>query len=192
MTCSFRLLPRKVLALLLLLAIAGGVVAWAEMSKPGWYARLRYPLEYAHIVAGHARNYDLDPALVAAVVYRESKFDAGAVSSSGAIGLMQLLPDTAEGIAELTGGTKFEVADLYDPEINVRYGSFYLRRLIRKYGDLELALAAYHAGQGNVDAWLADGEGIGFAETRGYVDDVLELTEIYRRTYGGELAAAAS
>jgi soluble lytic murein transglycosylase len=183
---------RLIVALGLVLAVAAGIFAWAETSKPGWYARLRYPLEYKEIVRGHAENYDLDPALLAAVIYRESKFNAEAVSESGAIGLMQLLPETAKGIAQYTGGTKFRLEDLYDPEINVRYGSFYLKRLLRKYGgNAELALAAYHAGQGNVDEWLADGKGIAFAETREYVDDVLELREIYRRAYGDELRAAS-
>jgi soluble lytic murein transglycosylase len=182
---------RRLIALGVLLAVAGGVFAYAETSMPGWYARLRYPLEYGQIVAGHASNYGLDPALLAAVIYRESKFEADAVSDSGAIGLMQLLPDTAKGIALYTGGARFEVDDLYDPEINVRYGAFYLRRLLRKYGDVELALAAYNAGQANVDRWLARGEGIAFAETREYVKDVLELRGIYRRAYGDELRAAA-
>jgi soluble lytic murein transglycosylase len=175
------------LGLLLLVpaVVAGAVLLYAQSAEPAWWLRLRYPLEYDHIVLGHAENYDLDPALVAAVIYRESRFDPDAVSESGAVGLMQLLPDTAEGIAELTGGTAFRVADLHDPEINVRYGSFYLRRLLTKYdGDLELALAAYHAGQGNVDEWLARGGDIEFPETRGYVDDVLDLRDRYRRAYG--------
>jgi peptidoglycan lytic transglycosylase len=177
-------MTRVLVGVVALLAVAGGVFAYAETSMPGWYARLRYPLEYDLIVTGHAKNYDLDPALLAAVIYRESKFDADVVSDSGAIGLMQLLPDTAHGIAELTGGSRFRVADLYEPEINVRYGSFYLRRLLRKYGDVELALAAYNAGQANVDEWLAAGKGIAFAETREYVDDVLDLQAIYRDAYG--------
>ena len=178
----------RLLALAGVLAVAGGIFAWAEASKPGWYARLRYPLEYEHIVTGHARNYDVDPALLAAVIYRESKFDPDAVSDSGAVGLMQLLPETAKGIAQYTGGAEFRLADLYDPEINVRYGSFYLKRLLEKYGgDVRLALAAYHAGQGNVDEWLAKDEGIAFPETREYVYDVLELRDVYRRAYGDEL-----
>ena len=141
------------------LAVAAGSVLYLEKTKPAWYAKLRYPLPYEHIVVGHAQNYDLDPALLAAVIYRESKFDPDAESSSGAIGLMQLLPDTARGIALHTGGNKFVVEDLYDPEINVRYGSFYLRRLMRKYDDERLALAAYNAGQANVDEWIAEGRG---------------------------------
>jgi len=183
---------RRLLPIVLVLAVlAGGVFAYAELAKPGWYARLRYPLEYEHIVVGHARNYGLDATLLAALIYRESGFDPDAVSESGAIGLMQLLPSTAEGIAELTGGTRFTVEDLYDPEINVRYGSFYLRRLLRKYDDIELALAAYHAGQGNVDTWLAGGRRIVFAETREYVGDVLDLRVVYRRAYGDELRPAS-
>ena len=177
---------RVLLAVVLLLAAAGGAYAYIQ-SEPDWYVRLRYPLEYDHIVTGHAENYDLDPALLAAVIYRESKFDASAKSSSGAIGLMQLLPDTAEGIALHTGGHKFVVSDLYDPEINIRYGSFYLRRLIRKYGDTRLALAAYNAGQANVDEWIAEDKGIEFPETRQYVDEVLELRDVYARSYKDEL-----
>jgi soluble lytic murein transglycosylase len=178
---------RYVLIILLLLAgLAGGLV-YLEDAKPGWYAKLRYPLAYEHLIVGHARNYELDPALVAAVIYRESKFDASARSRSGAIGLMQLLPDTAKGIAVHTGGHAFVVDDLYEPEINVRYGSFYLRRLIRKYDDERLALAAYNAGQRHVDEWIANDEGIAFAETRQYVDEVLELRGVYARAYREEL-----
>jgi soluble lytic murein transglycosylase len=173
-------------AVVFVAAIAAGLL-YAEETKPGWYARLRYPLEYEHIVRGHAENYDLDAALLAAVIYRESKFDSDARSSSGAIGLMQLLPDTAKGIAVHTGGSRFQVSDLYDPEINVRYGAFYLRRLLRKYGDEKLALAAYNAGQANVDEWLASGGGIRFPETRQYVDEVLEARDVYARAYSDEL-----
>jgi len=180
---------KYVLTLVAVLAAVAGSLFYLEDAKPGWYAKLRYPLRYEHVIAGHARNYELDPALLAAVVYRESKFDPDARSRSGAIGLMQLLPDTAEGIALHTGGHRFVVADLYDPEINVRYGAFYLRRLLRKYGDEELALAAYNAGQRNVDEWRAEGKGIEFPETRQYVDEVLELREIYARAYGDELGS---
>ena len=174
-----------VLAVLGALAVA---FLYIEETKPSWYVRLRYPLEYEHIVRGHARQYELDAALLAAVIYRESKFDSDARSSSGAIGLMQLLPDTAQGIAELTGGRRFKVDDLYDPEINVRYGSFYLRRLLRKYENQRLALAAYNAGQANVDRWLAEGrEEIPFPETEEFVDNVLETREVYARAYADEL-----
>jgi soluble lytic murein transglycosylase len=178
---------RWVLAVVGALAVLAGALLYAEEQKPGWYAKLRYPLAYEHVIVGHARNYELDPALLAAVIYRESKFDADARSRSGAIGLMQLLPETAKGIALHTGGGKFVVDDLYDPEINVRYGSFYLRRLLHKYGEERLALAAYNAGQRNVDEWLAGRRGIAFPETRQYVSEVLELRDVYARAYGREL-----
>ncbi len=180
-------MTKIVAAVAALLVLAAGSVLYLEKTKPTWYAQLRYPLRYEHIVVGHAENYDLDPALLAAVIYRESKFDPKAESPSGAIGLMQLLPDTARGIAVHTGGNEFVVEDLYDPEINVRYGSFYLRRLIRKYHDERLALAAYNAGQTNVDEWIENDEGIAFPETEEYVDDVLELRDVYRRAYDDEL-----
>jgi soluble lytic murein transglycosylase len=178
---------RVVLSVLVLVAAAGAGFVYVQQAQPAWWERLRYPLSYDHIVVGHAANYDLDPALLAAVIYRESKFDAGARSSSGAIGLMQLLPATAKGIALHTGGSRFRVADLYDPEINVRYGAFYLRRLLTKYADERLALAAYNAGQANVDEWRAQGKGIAFAETREYVDSVLKTREIYAHAYREEL-----
>jgi soluble lytic murein transglycosylase len=171
----------------LLLGFAGAGFLYVQRTTPDWYERIRYPLEYEHIVRGHAKNYELDPALLAAVIYRESKFDAEARSPSGAIGLMQLLPDTAKGIAVHTGGSRFRVPDLYDPEINVRYGSFYLRRLIVKYGNERSALAAYNAGQTNVDRWLESGQGIQFPETRQYVDEVLEARGVYRDAYADEL-----
>jgi soluble lytic murein transglycosylase len=178
---------KRILAVTVLAGTLLGTFALLQTSKPGWWERLWYPLHYEQIVRGHARNYSLDPALLAAVIYQESKFKPDARSKSGAIGLMQLLPDTAKGIAIHTGGTRFRVSDLYDPEINVRYGAWYLRHLIRKYQNERTALAAYNAGQDNVDRWRRAGSGIQFSETRAYVERVQELKEIYRRAYGAEL-----
>ena len=165
-------------------AFAGGAFLYLQKTEPSWWARLWYPLRYEQIVRGHARNYHLDPALLAAVIDQESKFHADARSSTGAIGLMQLQPDTAKGIALRTGGSRFRVSDLYDPEINVRYGAWYLRHLLDKYGDERTALTAYNAGQRNVDTWLRERVGIQFPETRAYVDRVEHLERIYRRAYG--------
>jgi len=167
-----------------LAVFAGGAFLYLQRTEPAWWARLWHPLKYEQIVRGHARNYRLDAALLAAVIDQESKFDAEAKSSSGAIGLMQLQPETAKGIALRTGGSRFRVADLYDPEINIRYGSWYLRHLLDKYGDERTALAAYNAGQRNVDEWLRRGRGIEFAETRHYVSRVEHLKALYRRAYG--------
>jgi soluble lytic murein transglycosylase len=178
---------RRLLAAVVVIAVAGLGFLYLQEAKPAWWERLWYPLSYSAIIRGHARNYDLDPALLAAVVYQESKFDADARSDSGAIGLMQLLPATAKGIAVHTGGSRFRVDDLYDPELNVRYGAWYLRHLLEKYGDEQTALAAYNAGQDNVDRWRAEGGGIAFAETRRYVHRVEELKEIYRKAYARQL-----
>jgi soluble lytic murein transglycosylase len=167
---------------ILVVAVSVGFV-YLRNGEPAWIDRIRYPLHYEQIVRGHAKNYRLDPALVAAVIYQESKFRADAKSDSGAIGLMQLKPETAEGIAIRTGGTRFQTSDLYNPEINVRYGSWYLRHLLDKYVDEKTALAAYNAGQRNVDEWRAEGKGIQFPETRAYVDKVEHLKGVYARAY---------
>src|SRR5439155_25327309 len=124
------------------LAVAGALLAAAavaflvvDSTQPGWWLRIRYPYRYGAIVRGHARNYRLDGALLAAVIYEESKFSAGATSKSGAIGLMQLLPSTAEGIAKRAGATRFRVSDLYAPELDVRHGAWDLPPLPDTDGD---------------------------------------------------------
>ena len=174
---------------MLLVSVLGlaAVGAWVVTTEPDWYQRVRYPLRYETIVRAHARNYDLSPTLLAAVIYAESKFEADARSDAGAVGLMQLLPETARGIALRTGGNGFVDSDLLNPEINVRYGSWYLRHLLDRYHDVRTALAAYHAGQGNVDEWLSQGGGIRFPETRHYVDRVLDAEQVYADVYGDEL-----
>jgi soluble lytic murein transglycosylase len=172
---------------LAVLAFAGAA-AWVVEAEPDWYLRARYQLEYEHILRAHSRNYDLDPALLAAVVYSESRFDPDAESEAGAVGLMQLLPETAKGIALRTGGDGFVVSDLRDPEINIRYGCWYLDHLREHYhGDTRLALAAYHAGPGNVDRWQRNGGKIEFAETRAYVDEVERVKRVYASAYREEL-----
>jgi soluble lytic murein transglycosylase len=178
---------RRAAVLLAIVGVAAAAAVYVHEEKPAPYARLLYPLRYEEIIDGHAENYRLDPALLAAVIYQESKFRADAKSSSGAIGLMQLLPDTAQGIADRTGGSRFVVDDLYNPELNIRYGAWYLRHLLDKYESEDLALAAYNAGQTNVDGWRERGVGIQFAETRAYVERVMELRKLYARVYAKEL-----
>jgi soluble lytic murein transglycosylase len=177
----------KVLTLGALALVAAAFGLYVYETEPRWYERVRYPLRYEQIVVGHAENYGLEPQLVAAVIYQESKFDPNAESAQGAVGLMQLLPSTGQGIAERTGGDSWTPADLRIPELNVRYGCWYLRHLLQKYGSEELALAAYNAGQANVDRWQAEGGEIGFPETRAYVERVQELKQTYARAYAAEL-----
>jgi soluble lytic murein transglycosylase len=172
---------------LVLVTIVAGVFLYVDTASPPWYERIRYPLRYQAFVRSHARNYGLDPSFLAAVIYSESKFDAHARSVSGAIGLMQLTPTTAKGIAIRTGGSAFRLSDLDNPEINMRYGAWYLRHLFQKYHDERLVLAAYNAGQGNVDKWLRNGQSIQFPETNAYVDRVESLKQVYRDAYANEL-----
>jgi soluble lytic murein transglycosylase len=182
-----RLFASLVIAALCL--VAG--TAWVVETEPDWYLRTRYPLSYEPSIRANAEARGIDPALLAAVVYVESRFDPNARSEAGAVGLMQLLPETAEGIALRTGGTEFVAADLRDPEINIRYGSWYLAHLAERYGSSELALAAYHAGQGNLDRWLSDSAGIAFLETREYVAEVERVRRVYADAYRDALSGAS-
>ena len=169
---------RRLGFLFLLALVLAGFGAYVLETEPRWYQRLRYPLRYEEFIRAHARNYRLEPQLLAAVIYQESKFDADARSPSGAVGLMQLLPETGQGIADRTGGSQWTPDDLLNPELNIRYGSWYLRHLLDKYDDdVNKALAAYNGGQGNVD------RGVQYDETRAYVERVLELRGTYERAY---------
>jgi peptidoglycan lytic transglycosylase len=168
-------------------AAALGAFVYLQRTEPPWYARIWYPLRYSTNVRVYASQDHLDAALLAAVIEAESKFNANAESSAGAVGLMQLTPSTAKGIAQYTGGSRFRVSDLKNPDINIRYGAWYLGHLLEKYRDERLALAAYNAGQQNVDLWRSQHEGIQFSETRDYVNKVERLKKIYRRAYAGEL-----
>ena len=178
---------KRLLWLAVLVSAVLVALVYVNRTSPPWYERIRYPLSYSEYIRVHAREHGLDPALVAAVIYQESKFSPSAKSSSGAIGLMQLTPSTAEGIAIRTHGSAFHTSDLYNAEINIRYGAWYLHNLFVKYGSERLVLAAYNAGQGNVDKWRANGQPIQFAETRAYVARVEQLKSIYRDAWGKDL-----
>jgi soluble lytic murein transglycosylase len=157
---------------------------------------LTLPLAYSDVIREQAADKHLDPALVAAVIYAETKFDPRP-SSAGAQGLMQILPQTAEFLARRSGATTFRIADLSTPQVNIAYGSYYLRYLLDHYrGQEMLALAAYNGGETNVDRWLArarrDGltltvDEVPFPQTRAYVARVLKAQQDYRRTYPSQL-----
>ena len=180
-------MKRALAILVVLAAVAAAAIVYIDRTSPDWFERSRYPLNYAQYIRVHASEHRLDPALMAAVIYQESKFHPDAKSSSGAIGLMQLTPSTAHGIALRTGGDAFRTSDLYDPEINIRYGAWYLKNLFAKYHSERLVLAAYNAGQGNVDRWLAHHEQIQFAETRAYVARVEHLKHVYAKAWRSQL-----
>jgi soluble lytic murein transglycosylase len=179
-------------ALLLALAVAA-LIRPAEKAVK----EIALPLRHEDIIRQQAAEKGLDPALIAAVIYTESHFREQ-TSRAGATGLMQLLPSTADYIARKSGGTRFTHEDLATPQINIAYGSWYLRFLLDHYeGELVPALAAYNAGLNKVDEWwrgaAARGERfdvarhIPFPETRGYVQRVLAARSRYQHEYAREL-----
>jgi soluble lytic murein transglycosylase len=148
------------------------------------------PLRHEDIIRQQAAEKGVPPDLIAAVIYSESRF-RDQTSHAGARGLMQITPSTAKLIEKLSGGQTFKFDDLSDPDINIRYGTFYLRYLIDKFGEnVVAALAAYNAGETNVVAWGGSNlqlDDIPFPETRGYVEDVLDKRVEYARHYRHEL-----
>jgi soluble lytic murein transglycosylase len=154
------------------------------------------PLRHDDIIRQQAADKDIDPALIAAVIYEESRF-RDQTSHAGARGLMQLTPDTADFIARHSGGVRFEHDDLASPQINIAYGAWFLRYLIDHYdGNEALAVAAYNAGLTNVDGWVARAGGadgfetarhIPYPETRAYVENVMDRRGEYRDHYADDL-----
>src|ERR687889_2717581 len=137
------------------LTVAADVAPWADKAVQ----EVKLPLRHDDIIRQQAEEKSLDAALIAGVIYAESHF-RDQTSRAGAKGLMQLMPETADYIAQKSGGTAFEQGDLASPQVNIAYGSWLLRDLLDKYDGREvLALAAYNAGQGNVDKWIAGAEG---------------------------------
>ena len=192
-----RLLRRRLL-LLAFVAIAAAVTMailspWADKAVK----EIRLPLRHEDIIRQQANDKNLDPSLIAGVIYVESRF-RDQTSHAGAKGLMQIMPGTADYIAHKSGGTAFVQGDLAEPQINIAYGSWYMRYLLEHYhGNTVLALAAYNAGEGKVDEWWQSAsergerfrvaDHIPFPETRDYVAKVLEARRAYRREYAREL-----
>jgi soluble lytic murein transglycosylase len=181
----------------LLVAAALGIglaIGISQIDVQKAIRELTLPLQHDDIIRQQAAEKNLDPAMIAAVIYAESRF-RDQESHAGALGLMQITPQTAHLIERLSGGTTFVTSDLSDPEINIRYGSYYLRYLLDRYGGNEMAaLAAYNAGIGNADRWggreltLDD---IRYPETRAYVEEVLDKRQEYRDKYAEDLGLSS-
>ncbi|HIR08607.1 MAG TPA: lytic transglycosylase domain-containing protein [Candidatus Pullichristensenella stercoripullorum] len=179
-----------VLASALVVLIALG--AWALIHRGGAPLFDRYPMRYEAEIRQAAAEFSLDPAYVASVALAESSFDAEAVSSVGAIGLMQIMPSTGEWIAGKLDEA-FDAQRLYEPSVNLRYGCWYLRFLLDRYdGDMRTASTAYHQGQGRVDEWLQDPEYsedgktlsvISSSVTDTYVNRIMENYAHYQELY---------
>jgi len=148
------------------------------------------PLRHEDIIRQQAEEKGVEADLIAAVIYAESRF-SDQTSDAGARGLMQITPETADTIENLSGGETFVYEDLANPDLNIRYGTFLLAHLLEIYDGNEVAaLAAYNAGSGNVDEWGGSAlqlDDIEFPETRDYVEEVLEKKQAYRKKYADEL-----
>jgi soluble lytic murein transglycosylase len=188
---------RRVRAILGVAILAGlvAVLVWPLFHQA--VREITLPLRHEDIIRQQAAKKDLDPSLIAGVIYAESHFRDGQTSAAGAEGLMQLTPETARDIARKSGGTAFSVADLGTPQVNISYGAYYLRYLLDRYaGNETFALAAYNGGEGNVDRWIVaarsrnealTSDAIPFSETRAYVRRVRAAQRRYRATYRAEL-----
>jgi len=159
----------------------------------GYVLTFIYPLKYEEYIVEYASEYEVDPYMVSAVIWAESGFDEEAVSHRGAVGLMQIMPDTGEWIAEKLDIAAYRDDMLFSPETNIRFGCWYYRFLSERFpGNVQNILAAYNAGHNKVQQWLndsaysADGEIldiIPYEETDDYVDKVEKAYEIYRQLY---------
>jgi soluble lytic murein transglycosylase len=186
---------RALLALIALAAVIVGAILAAPLFQKA-VTEFNLPLQHQDIIRQQAADKHLDPALIAAVIYAETKFDPRP-SPVGAQGLMQIMPQTAEFLAHKSGATTFTTADLATPQVNIAYGSYYLRYLLDEYNGRRVpALAAYNGGEANVNAWVQRAHAHGhpleisdipFPETRAYVAKVLKAQRDYRHSYASEL-----
>lgn len=184
-------LAKKRLISWVLLAFLLAVAALLLRTGYNRFQKSFYPLRYTEHVEKYAKEYQLEPALVYAVIRSESNFDADAKSRSGALGLMQMMPDTFDWLQEKENDSYSE-EDLFRPEVSIRYGCLYLSMMMEKYGSLRTALCAYNAGSGTVDGWLkdsrysSDGKNLSripYEETKNYADAVLKSYDRYKKLY---------
>ncbi len=175
--------------ILIMVALSISICLCISFLSNLYLRKVVYPLNYKEQVFKYADNYGLDRALVFSVIKTESSFDEKAISSAGAVGLMQITNSTAKYIAKNLGETNFR---LTDPETNIRFGCYYLKYLYYRFRDMQTALIAYNAGEGNVEKWLNDKnfsddgktlKNIPFKESREYIVKIKENTKKYNKLY---------
>ncbi len=194
-----RVVRRRFTALIALAVLVVAVIQLVPLAQRA-IEHFELPLQYASIIRAQAAQKHVDPALVAAVIYAETRFRPR-TSATGAEGLMQIEPATARFLARHTHGYAFRVADLGTPSVNIAYGTYYLHYLMNIYGGSKvLALAAYNGGETNVDNWLAAAHAkhrtltigdIPLGQTRAYVAEVLDKQRAYRSHYARQLGYSA-
>lgn len=153
----------------------------------------RYPLAYRNIIVKNSQEYKVDPFLIASIINVESRYDKLALSSKDAKGLMQISPQTGQWASEVFEMEDYNEENLFQPEVNIKMGTWYVNRLFKEFdGELELVLAAYNAGSGNVNKWLADEnysedglslKKIPFKETEDYLVRVDHSYKVYSKIY---------
>ena len=174
------LLILAILTFLLYYALA----AFGLKTVYSYYLHYKYPLKYEEQVTKYSNEFGVEASLVSAVIYEESRFNPYSSSDKGAVGLMQLVPQTAEYISNKLKDKSFNPDKIADIDQNIRYGTYYLKYLNDKYKDLDKVLAAYNAGEGNVDKWISEGDyQVKFEETRNFVDRVKKSSSIYEKLY---------
>ncbi len=179
--------------LLLGVVVLLAVLTFLFLRGPSFWQRWYYPLpeEYVGAIEESCVRHQVNPYLVAAIIDAESDWRPAIVSEAGAIGLMQVLPQTAEDLREQgLVDRRFDPAQLDDPRVNIEFGTAYVRYLVERYHEVETAVAAYNAGIGNVDGWVEPGgdirENIEFPETKHYVLRVVRAKDVYERLYPQE------
>lgn len=178
---------RSKIRLFAYLSIVFLVVAAAYFYLPDILGDTIYPLKYADFIRKYSTEYDVDPALVAAIIRQESNFNPNAQSASGAKGLSQFMDGTARTVAKEVGRETFNI---FDPETAVQFCARHIKDLLNKYdGNVDAALAGYNAGTGNADRWIRLGilGNLPAGETRNYVKNVKEYQQIYASYYSREL-----
>jgi len=178
---------RKKVITALVVCFLAVIGAGAYFYVPEIFGDTVYPLKYPEIIKKYAVQYDVDPALVAAVILQESRFNPDAVSPKGATGLMQIMPATGAGIARNLGVSQYS---LKDPETSIWFGTYYLKSKLDYYdGNVDAVLAAYNAGSGNADRWIRLGilGSIPFSETNNYVRKVKNYRTVYETMYADQL-----
>lgn len=190
MARSSVLAPHRLLIAGIVVVLA--VVTFLFLRGPEAWQRFYYPLEHADAITESAERHEVNPYLVAAMIDAESDWESGIVSEAGAVGLMQVLPETAEDLRErgLVDEETVSSGDLSDPDVNIEYGTAYIRLLVERYHEIETAVAAYNAGLANVDEWAEEGEDIRerieFPETRHYLLRVVRARDVYEDLYPDE------
>ena len=179
------MIPVRILALLLLGVVVVGLILLPQILQEF------FPVSFAELIQAAGGHHEVDWALIAAIIQVESSYSPSAVSKKGAVGLMQVMPETAAWVSSRLG-KQVAREDLLDPEVNIQLGTYYLRYLLDRFSSEQAALAAYNGGPSNVARWLEEGTWDGtyeqshripFAETRSYVRKVLFMRSLYRFIY---------